>query len=139
LKSDAATAEETVITPGFSIVVDINQPSTSLTWQDPEHYVKWWPSSSDNTLKDGLIGGFTYFMNEIDLKWVHAYNASRLGDSTKLDPGRQTATPKISEDMFELVIGLFEMITHFAEQFGIAQNSKQLNEDVGSEFFVASF
>ena len=123
-----ATGDETVITPGFSTIAGVDHPSTSITWQDPEDYIKWWPSSNDDTLKDGLIGGFTYYMDDLDFEWLQSHNTSLSGGSTHLEQC-QSPTLEISDDTFELVMGLFEMINHFSEQF---------HKDVCAEFFVGS-
>lgn len=103
-------------------------------WVDPSSYVKF-SYTVEETLPRPLNDGFTYVMDERDLAWLEKNNAEARGEGTSSQAapaaagtttrsgGSRTSKGKgkeadaplpvhISEDDFELVMGLFEKLTH---------------------------
>ncbi|KZT18761.1 hypothetical protein NEOLEDRAFT_1183983 [Neolentinus lepideus HHB14362 ss-1] len=93
-------------------------------WTDPFHYLQ----SSDTveqSIKDGLADGFTYFMDERDGQWL-SNNGNiqfdvRDQEAERMDNGDEECKGEdrnlmhsmpISEDVFELVMGIFEKLAH---------------------------
>ncbi|KAI0300651.1 enhancer of polycomb-like-domain-containing protein [Multifurca ochricompacta] len=116
-------------------------------WRDPVSYVKT-SETSEETLQDALAHGFTYFMDERDKEWLDKNNEEARGEGTSAQgavsaSGTTTRTSQrsakakgkepdvsqpivISEDEFELVMGLFEKVTHEKTEFlhhGLEQGS----------------
>lgn len=103
-------------------------------WKDPVSYVK----SSDTVeeaISCALANGFIYYMDERDKEWLDKNNeqargegmstqgatsgSTRSGRSAKAkgkEPDVLQAVP-ITEDEFELVMGIFEKITHEKTEF----------------------
>ncbi|PIL36867.1 hypothetical protein GSI_00557 [Ganoderma sinense ZZ0214-1] len=104
-------------------------------WNDPHSYVK-----SSDTVEEAtsfaLAGGFIYFMDERDKEWLDKNNeqargegmsmqgavsssGTRSGRSAKAkgkEPDIVQAVP-INEDEFELVMAIFEKVTHEKTEF----------------------
>ncbi|KAF8321148.1 hypothetical protein DL93DRAFT_2163453 [Clavulina sp. PMI_390] len=85
-------------------------------WVDPSAFVQ-----SSVTLEqhiDGfLLSGVSYDMDEKDDRWLQAHNASAKGEGTSTSPKtkkakeNESASFVISENEFELTMGLFETFT----------------------------
>jgi enhancer of polycomb-like protein len=107
-------------------------------WRDPVSYVKT-SETTEETTQDALAHGFTYFMDERDKEWFDKNNEEARGEGTSAQgavsaSGTTTRTSQrsakakgkepdvvqpvvISEDEFELVMGLFEKVTHEKTEF----------------------
>jgi enhancer of polycomb-like protein len=100
-------------------------------WKDPSHFV-FTSTTSEELIQDGLAGGFTYYMDERDQEWLEKNNEEARGEGTSAQgaisaSGTRTSARSakakgkepessqplsITEDEFELVMGLFEKTTH---------------------------
>jgi Enhancer of polycomb-like len=107
-------------------------------WRDPVSYVKT-SETVEETTQGALANGFTYFMDERDKEWLDKNNEEARGEGTSAQgavsgSGTTTRTSQrsakakgkepdvalpivISEDDFELVMGLFEKVTHEKTEF----------------------
>lgn len=107
-------------------------------WRDPVSYVKT-SETTEETTQDALAHGFTYFMDERDKEWLDRNNEEARGEGTSAQgalstSGTTTRTSQrsakakgkepdvaqpvaISEDEFELVMGLLEKVTHEKTEF----------------------
>ena len=107
-------------------------------WRDPVSYFKT-SETTEETTQDALAHGFTYFMDERDKEWLDKNNEEARGEGTSAQgavstSGTTTRTSQrsakakgkepdvaqpiaISEDEFELVMGLFEKVTHEKTEF----------------------
>lgn len=101
-------------------------------WKDPVTYVK-----SSDTIEESvscsLANGFVYYMDERDKEWLDKNNEEARGEGTSAQgamsntrASRNTKKGKepegnhtvaISEDEFELVMAIFEKITHEKTEF----------------------
>lgn len=100
-------------------------------WKDPASYVCT-SLSVEESIVDGLAGGFTYYMDERDKDWLDKNNEEARGEGTSAQgavsaSGTRTSARSakakgkepdvsqpvlISEDEFELVVGIYEKVTH---------------------------
>ena len=135
--ADKAAAPAAFIpTPDSTGVVDnyeeIYRPAH---WRQPDAYARF----SDTVEESGasaIIDGFSYFMDERDKQWLDRNNEEARGEGTSAQGALSTsgtttrsglsqrsakakgkepdcAQPvTISEDEFELVMGIFEKVTH---------------------------
>jgi enhancer of polycomb-like protein len=107
-------------------------------WRDPVSFLKT-SETIEETTQDALAHGFTYFMDERDKEWLDKNNEEARGEGTSAQgavstSGTTTRTSQrsakakgkepdvvqpvvISEDEFELVMGLFEKVTHEKTEF----------------------
>lgn len=107
-------------------------------WRDPVSFLKT-SETIEETTQDSLAHGFTYFMDERDKEWLDKNNEEARGEGTSAQgavstSGTATRTSQrsakakgkepdvappvvISEDEFELVMGLFEKVTHEKTEF----------------------
>ena len=104
-------------------------------WKDPTTYI-YSSLTTEDACESGLANGFTYFMDERDKEWLDKNNELARGEGTSAQgalsaTGTRTSarsakakgkepesTPVvISEDEFELVMGLFEKTTHEKTEF----------------------
>ncbi|KAK0210971.1 enhancer of polycomb-like-domain-containing protein [Desarmillaria ectypa] len=129
--SDKIAASAYIPTPDSTGVVDnyetLYPPNK---WRDPASYV-FSSETVEERCKIGLAHGCTYYMDERDKEWLNKNNEEARGEGTStqasLSPGTRTSarsakskgkepdttTPvHVGEDHFELVMGLFELITH---------------------------
>ncbi|KAK7683201.1 hypothetical protein QCA50_013874 [Cerrena zonata] len=103
-------------------------------WHDPTNYVK-----SSDTLEEctssALVGGFIYYMDERDKDWLDRNNEEARGEGTSAQGAISGSTrsarsskakgkePEVSqpvvmtEDEFELVMAVFEKVTHEKTEF----------------------
>lgn len=99
-------------------------------WRDPASYV-FSSETVEEKCQIGLAHGCTYYMDERDKEWLDKNNEEARGEGTSTQAslsastrtsarsakskGKEpdTATPvQVGEEHFELVMGLFELITH---------------------------
>lgn len=129
----AATQQAFIPTPDSTGIVDnYDQLYPNTAWKDPKTYI-FSSSTVDENVKWGLSGGFNYYMDERDKEWLDKHNESARGEGTSAqgsvssasnartsprtskgkgkEPENQDAGGVISEDLFEVVMGLFEKIT----------------------------
>ena len=107
-------------------------------WVDPETYIRW-SETVDDSVENGLTGTFTYYMDERDQDWLEKNNEEARGEGTSAQGAAASATPTrsglsrsakskgkepdvpqpfaITEDEFELVMGIFEKVTHDKTEF----------------------
>ncbi|KAF5320088.1 hypothetical protein D9611_010314 [Ephemerocybe angulata] len=105
-------------------------------WKDPATFVCT-STSVEESVRDGLANGFSYFMDERDKEWLDKNNEEARGEGTSAQGAISTSTTRtsarsakakgkepdvsqpvvISEDEFELVMGLFEKVTHEKTEF----------------------
>lgn len=100
-------------------------------WKDPSSYVCT-SSTVEENITDGIANGFTYYMDERDQEWLEKNNEEARGEGTSAQgalsvSGTRTSARSakakgkepeallpvvITEDEFELVMGIFEKVTH---------------------------
>ncbi|KAI6018157.1 enhancer of polycomb-like-domain-containing protein [Pisolithus microcarpus] len=104
-------------------------------WKQPEPYVRF-SETVEESCASAIIDGFTYFMDERDKEWLDRNNGEARGEgtsaqgalpisgtTTRSGMSQRSAKAKgkepdcnqpvtITEDEFELVMGIFEKITH---------------------------
>ena len=105
-------------------------------WKDPITFVSA-STCVEESIRDALSGGFTYYMDERDKEWLDRNNEEARGEGTSAQgavsvggtrSSARSAKAKgkepevvqlvvIAEDEFELVMGLFEKITHEKTEF----------------------
>ena len=91
----------------------------------------------EENIVNGIAGGFTYYMDERDKEWLDKNNEEARGEGTSAQgavstPGTRTSVRSakakgkepesllpvaISEDEFELVMGILEKVTHERTEF----------------------
>ena len=138
-KATAAAAAAYIPTPDSTgVVSNYEELYPFAKWKDPTSFV-----SSSATVEEactgGLADGFTYFMDERDKEWLDKNNEEARGEGTSAQGAVSTTAtatrassrsakakgkepevsqPRvISEDEFELVMGLFEKETHEKTEF----------------------
>jgi enhancer of polycomb-like protein len=100
-------------------------------WKEPVSYLKT-SATAEDAVTNALIDGFTYYMDERDKEWLDKNNEEARGEGTSAqgavsisgtrtsqrsakskgkDPELMQPTA-ISEDEFELIMGIFEKVTH---------------------------
>ncbi|KAJ1309803.1 hypothetical protein OPQ81_006568 [Rhizoctonia solani] len=93
-------------------------------WEEPEGYIRF-SDTIEETQVDAIAAGCTYYMDEVDAEWL-AKNNAELADAARASSpssrgpprsakarGKEPESPSvvITEDEFELVMGLLERIT----------------------------
>jgi Enhancer of polycomb-like len=140
--NDKATANEQAayipIPDNAGLVDDYESLYPHDRWLDPVSYVKT-SETTEETTQGALANSFTYFMDERDKEWLDKNNEEARGEGTSAQgavsaSGTTTRTSQrsakakgkepdvaqpvvISEDDFELVMGLFEKVTHEKTEF----------------------
>ena len=127
----SATAQPAFIpTPDSTGLVDnYDGLYQSNKWKDPATYAVTSATVEENII-NGLGNGFTYYMDERDKEWLDKNNEEARGEGTSAQgavsntrtssrstkaKGKEPESSQpvvISEDEFELVMGLFEKVTH---------------------------
>lgn len=140
-KADTPTHTAYIPTPDSTGTVDRYEDLYPLgKWTDPATYIRS-SETVDDAIDSGLAGNFTYFMDERDQEWLDKNNeeargegtsaqgaVSTSGTSTRSGSSLRSAKAKgkepevvqpiiISENEFELVMGLFEKVTHEKTEF----------------------
>lgn len=108
-------------------------------WVQPDAYVRS-SETVEEAISWGLLDSFTYYMDERDMEWLDRNNEEARGEGTSVQGAvsasgattrscpQRSAKAKgkepepaqaiaITEDEFELVMGLFEKITHDKTEF----------------------
>lgn len=88
-------------------------------WKDPVTYLKSSDSTEEATIF-ALAGGFIYYMDERDKEWLDKNNEEARGEGPSKRPSRKGKEPEtipMTEDEFELVMAIFEKVTHEKAEF----------------------
>jgi enhancer of polycomb-like protein len=103
-------------------------------WKDPNSYI-FSSLTVEESCTSALANGFTYYMDERDKEWLDKNNEEARGEGTSAQgavsgtrtsarsakaKGKEPEIPHpvmITEDQFELVMGLFEKTTHEKTEF----------------------
>lgn len=107
----------------------------SRRWKDPVTYLKFSDTVEESTLF-ALANGFIYYMDERDEDWLERNNAEAGGEGTSAQGAMSGASTRsgraskakgkdpdipqpvhMSEDEFELVMAIFEKVTHEKTEF----------------------
>ncbi|KAJ7746571.1 enhancer of polycomb-like-domain-containing protein [Mycena metata] len=122
LQSALATKAE-IPTPGtVSIVDNYEQLYPGTKWTDPITYVCT-STTVEESISNALADDCTYYMDERDEEWLDKNNQEARGEGTSAQGARATRQAKdkepeigvpvsISEDEFELVMGLLEKLAN---------------------------
>ena len=131
-KSNVVSQSAFIPTPDSTGIVDnYEQWYPADKWKDPATYVCT-STTVEETNTNGLSSGFVYYMDERDQAWLDKNNEEARGEGTSVQgavsvsgtrASARSAKAKgkepescqpttISEDEFELVMGLYEKITH---------------------------
>jgi hypothetical protein len=129
-KSTDITQPAVIPTPDSTGVVDnYGELYLSNKWKDPASYAVTSATVEENII-NGLGNGFTYYMDERDKEWLVKNNEEARGEGTSAQgavSGTRTSSRSakvkgkepeacqlvfVSEDEFELVMGVFEKVTH---------------------------
>lgn len=109
-------------------------------WKDPSTYIRS-SETVEEAVSSALVDAFTYYMDERDKEWLDRNNEeargegtsaqgvlSAAGTTTRSGLSQRSAKAKgkepestqptaITEDEFELVMGIFEKVTHDTTEF----------------------
>ena len=104
-------------------------------WKDPNTYLKF-SDTVEESVSYALHGGHIYYMDERDKEWLDKNNEEARGEGTSAQgalAGTSTRSSRstkakgkdpevsqpavMSEDEFELVVSLFEKVTHEKTEF----------------------
>ena len=129
-KSNAVSQSAFIPTPDSTGIVDnYEEWYPADKWKDPASYVCT-STTVEEANTNGLSGGFVYYMDERDQAWLDKNNEEARGEGTSVQgavsgtrasarsakaKGKEPETCQpstISQDEFELVMGLYEKITH---------------------------
>lgn len=131
-KPSAPTQAAFIPTPDSTGVVDnYAELYSPKAWKDPSSYVST-SQTVEEHIAGGIANGFTYYMDERDKEWLDKNNEQARGEGTSTQgalsspvtrtslrslkaKGKEADTLQpvvISEDEFELVMGVFEKVTH---------------------------
>lgn len=129
-KSSATAQPAFIPTPDSTGVVDnYDELYLSNKRKDPTTYAVTSATVEEN-ITNGLGNGFTYYMDERDKEWLDKNNEEARGEGTSAQgavSGTRTSSRSakakgkepeasqptvVSEDEFELVMGVFEKVTH---------------------------
>ena len=100
-------------------------------WKDPHSYVCT-SSTVEDCIVNGLANGFTYYMDERDKEWLDKNNEEARGEGTSAQGAVSASSTRtsarsakakgkepepsqpamITEDEFELIMGILEKVTH---------------------------
>ncbi|QRW27457.1 enhancer of polycomb-like protein 1 [Rhizoctonia solani] len=96
---------------------------TANRWEEPEGYVRF-SDTVEETQVGAIAAGCTYYMDEVDAEWLSKNNAELTDAARASSPsrglprsakarGKEPESPSvaITEDEFELVMGILERIT----------------------------
>lgn len=125
-------------------------------WTDPATYIRT-SDTVEECIASALADGFTYYMDERDKDWFDKNNEEARGEGTSVQgavsvsgtrasarsakaKGKEPETCQpstISEDEFELVMGLYEKITH--ERTEYLHHVRQLFCSFLSRFLICDY
>lgn len=128
-------------TPDSTGIVDnYDELYPSQRWEDPGAYIRS-SETVDEAVSNALVDAFTYYMDERDKEWLDRNNEEARGEGTSAQGAlsasgattrsglsQRSAKAKgkepeatqpfaITEDEFELVMGIFEKVTHDTTEF----------------------
>ncbi|KAG1815349.1 enhancer of polycomb-like-domain-containing protein [Suillus variegatus] len=128
-------------TPDSTGIVDnYDELYPSQRWEDPGAYIRS-SETVDEAVTNALVDLFTYYMDERDKEWLDRNNEEARGEGTSAQGAlsasgattrsglsQRSAKAKgkepeptqplaITEDEFELVMGIFEKVTHDTTEF----------------------
>ncbi|KAJ7730202.1 hypothetical protein B0H14DRAFT_3616866 [Mycena olivaceomarginata] len=118
-----ATKAVFIPTPGtIRIVDDYELLYPSNRWKDPISFLKTTQTVEEACSNAFVDHEFTYYMDEMDKQWLDKNNQEARGEGTSAQGARSARKGKdkspeigvpvsVSEDEFELVMGLLEKIT----------------------------
>jgi len=135
-ETQAAEKNAFIPTPDSTGVVDnYADLYPSSRWVDPTSYLKF-SRTVEECVSAALAYECTYYMDERDKEWLDKTNEEARGEGTSAQASIAAATRvssratkgkgkepepntpiSISEDEFELVMGLFELVTHEKTEF----------------------
>lgn len=116
-------------TPDSTGIVDnYDQLYPPGQWKDPSTHLRW-SSTVEESVNNALSGDFAYYMDEYDKEWLDKNNEEARGEGTsaqgavRSNASQRSAKAKgkepevvlpivMSEDEFELVMAVFEKVTH---------------------------
>jgi enhancer of polycomb-like protein len=131
-KASVVSQSAFIPTPDSTGVVDnYEEWYPANKWKDPATYVCT-SSTVEETNTNGLSGGFVYYMDERDQAWLDKNNEEARGEGTSVQGAVSVSGTRasarsakargkepepcqlttISKDEFELVMGLYEKVTH---------------------------
>ena len=131
-KANATSQSAFIPTPDSTGIVDnYEEWYPANKWKDPATYVCT-STTVEETNTSGLSGGYVYYMDERDQAWLEKNNEEARGEGTSVQgavsvsgtrASARSAKAKgkepepcqpatISEDEFELVMALYEKVTH---------------------------
>ncbi|KAJ7640492.1 hypothetical protein DFH06DRAFT_628510 [Mycena polygramma] len=120
LQAALATKAAFIPTPGAIRIVDsYEELYPPNRWKDPVSYLKT-TQTVEEACSNGLVDHeFTYYMDEMDKQWLDKNNQEARGEGTSAQGARQgkDKSPEIgvpvsiSDNEFELVMGLLEKVT----------------------------
>ena len=146
-------------TPDSTGIVDnYEELYPSTRWKDPATYVCT-SQIVEEAITNGLANGFTYYIDERDKEWLDKNNEEARGEGTSaqgaisvssIRTSARSAKVKgkepesslpivISEDEFELVMGLFEKVTHERTEFLHHVRSPHLHLSTSKNLFNSEF
>lgn len=128
-------------TPDSTGIVDnYDELYPSQRWEDPGVYIRS-SETVDEAVSNALVDAFTYYMDERDKEWLDRNNEEARGEGTSAQgalsasgattrsglsqrsakaKGKEPESTQpltITEDEFELVMGIFEKVTHDTTEF----------------------
>ncbi|KAL0575466.1 Enhancer of polycomb-like protein 1 [Marasmius crinis-equi] len=135
-EKDIATVAYIPIPEATGVADDWEQLYPSNRWKDPVSYVQF-SSTTEECAAGALSGGFSYYMDERDMEWLTKNNEEARGEGTSAQgavscsttrtssrsakaKGKEPDSPQavsMSQDEFELVMGLYEKMTHEKTEF----------------------
>jgi enhancer of polycomb-like protein len=130
-KSSAPTAAFIPVPDSTGVVDNYDELYPPRRWKDPATYIST-STTVEESCTSALANGFTYYMDERDKEWLDKNNEEARGEGTSAQgalsaSGTRTSSRSakakgkepevsqpitVSEDEFELVMGLFEKVTH---------------------------
>ncbi|KAJ7630640.1 hypothetical protein FB45DRAFT_916155 [Roridomyces roridus] len=117
---DALSANLTIPTPKTftNTVSNYQELYPANKWKDPVSYLQTTRTVEESCTNGLLDHQYTYYIDEIDAQWLDKNNqdargegTSAQGANTKYKQAEMGVPFSISQDEFELVMGLFEMFT----------------------------
>ncbi|KAJ7907245.1 hypothetical protein B0H13DRAFT_2332529 [Mycena leptocephala] len=115
LQAALATSTVRIPIPGsIQLVENYAELYPSNRWMDTETYLQSAQTISEACSAALLDHDYTYFMDEVDKTWLDNINYQFRVEEQQIaqeTPSGETDEISISEDEFELVIGLFEILT----------------------------
>lgn len=135
-RGDKPKDEAYIPIPDFAgVVPDAEKLYPPNRWKDPANYVRS-SDTIDDAIDAAINGGFTYYMDERDHEWLEKNNEEARGEGTSAQgalsspglsrsrsakaKGKEPDVPSptsMNEDEFELIMGIFEKVTHEKTEF----------------------